>query len=151
MKRNWIPLFRWSILLYIFPVISFITKDNANNSGNQHRFPFCALLTPFPVIAFINEEAVVSKLHQWRSHKFYQWNIHSSIISSKKSTLLFFISCYTLSLALSMIRPDFCRGYTILIILYVSSLEINKSNPSCLLSPFFQVYLRQTKLPELLT
>ena len=41
-----------------------MTKDNANNSENQHLFPFCALVTPFPVIAFINEEAVVSKLYQ---------------------------------------------------------------------------------------
>ena len=76
MKRNWISLSRWSILLYIFPVKAFITKDNANNYANQHRFPFRALLTPFPVIAFINEEAVVSKLYQWRSDKFYQWNTH---------------------------------------------------------------------------
>ena len=39
-----------------FPVIAFITKGNANNRRNPPPYPFPALLTSFPVIAFINEE-----------------------------------------------------------------------------------------------
>ena len=40
------------------PVIAFTIKCNANNNGRDPLFcPFPALMTPFPVIAFITEEA----------------------------------------------------------------------------------------------
>ena len=36
---------------------SFIIKDNANNGRNPAFYPFPALMTPFPDMASINEEA----------------------------------------------------------------------------------------------
>ena len=43
-------------LLTYFPR-TFIIKGNANNERNPFSCPFSALITPFLVIAFINEEA----------------------------------------------------------------------------------------------
>ena len=42
-------------LMNLFP-IAFIIKGNANNGRNPLSCPFPALATPFPDIAFINEE-----------------------------------------------------------------------------------------------
>ena len=47
----------WSILLYPLPNIAFITKGAANNGKNPLFYLISALLTPFSVIEFINEEA----------------------------------------------------------------------------------------------
>ena len=54
----------WLVLLYLlatliirFPRI-FIRKDNANNRKDPSSGQFPALITPCPVIAFINEEAI---------------------------------------------------------------------------------------------
>ena len=40
-----------------FHDMAFIIKDNANNEKLPSSCPFPALMTPFPVIEFINEEA----------------------------------------------------------------------------------------------
>ena len=45
------------MLLYPLPYIAFNIKSNANNGRIPPSCLFSALLTPFPVLAFINEEA----------------------------------------------------------------------------------------------
>ena len=50
------------MVLYSLPALgtpfprTFIIKSNSNNDRNPSSFHFLALMTPFPVIAFINKE-----------------------------------------------------------------------------------------------
>ena len=51
------------MLLHLLPIFltpflrTLIVKDNANNGRNPFSSPYFGLMTPFPVIAFINEKA----------------------------------------------------------------------------------------------
>ena len=51
------------MLLHLLPIFmtsflrTFIVKGNANNGRNLPSSPFFGLMTPFPVIGFINEKA----------------------------------------------------------------------------------------------
>ena len=100
-----------SMLLYHLPtlltdfLITFIIKGNANNRRNP---PSC----PFPVIAFIKEEATDAVI--------------GAIIAPRNPPCCFFISCFTISVAPLVNRPDISSDSTILKISSVSSFEIKK-------------------------
>ena len=128
-------------LLITFPN-TFIIKGSGNNGRNT---PSC----PFQVIKFINEEAIGC------NNKEVIGAIHEAsigaIIAGRNPLSCFFISCFTISLAPSINRPDFSSDSTILIISYISSFEINKVNVlPALTDPcpaiFFQIYVIQKKL-----
>ena len=107
----------------------FIIKGNANNRRNQLSCPFPILMTPFPVIAFINEEPIRA--------------VNEAAIGAiiaPRNPLTFFISCYPVSVAASINRSDFSNDSTILMISFISSFETNKVNSFLVLtapSPLF--------------
>ena len=68
-------------------------------------------------------------IYQSRSHRCCHWSIEMWHNSCKKSTDLFFIWSFTVSVAPSINRPDFSNDSMILIILSIPSFEINKVNP----------------------
>ena len=111
---------------------TFIIKGNANNERNPHFCPFPVLLTPFPVIAFFNEEAkdcinegTIGAINE------------AAIIAPRNPTSCYFISCFTASVVSSINRLDFSSDSTVLIISAISSFEINKVNPLlALIAPF---------------
>ena len=85
---------------------TFIIKGNANKERNP---PSCR----FSVIALINEKPrVVSK----NIHRCRKLSSHRCDHSAKRFGLLFFVSCFTVSVARSINGRDFFSGSTILII-----------------------------------
>ena len=84
---------------------TFIIKSKANNG--QHP-PFChfpILMTPFLLIAFINEEAT-GCINKEAIGAINEVSI-AAIITERYSPSSFFTSCFTFSLAPSINRPDF--------------------------------------------
>ena len=71
---------------------------------NQPSCPLPALLTPFPVIVFVNEEAT-----DYISEEAVG-AILGAIITGR-NPVLFFISCFTVSLAPSINTPGFSSDY----------------------------------------
>ena len=113
-------LYHLPTLLTLFP-ITFIIKGNANNRRNP---PSC----PFPVIAFIKEEATDAVI--------------GAIIAPRNPPCCSFISCFTISVAPLVNRPNFSSDSTILIMSSVSSFEIKKVKLfPALTTPFPLIFL----------
>ena len=110
------------MLLYPLPALLtpfskvFIIKVNANNGKNPPSFHF-------PVIAFFNEE-VTGCTNEEAIAAINEAAIDAIIVP--KSYLLFFISCFTVSVAPSINRPNFSSDFTTLITSSISSFEIKK-------------------------
>ena len=102
-----------------FPDIAFIIKDNDSDGGCPPSCRLPALLTPFLVTAFIKEEAIGAINEAAKD----------VIIAPKDLPSCSFISCFTVSVPPSINKPDFFSDSTILIILSISSQEMNKLNP----------------------
>ena len=78
----------------------FIIKGNANEGGN----PFSVLLTPFPDIAFIKKEAT-GCINEEAIDAINEAAIGAIIAPRYSLTSLYFISCFTVSVAGSINRP----------------------------------------------
>ena len=104
--------------------ITFTIKGNVY----QEEIPPChflALLTPFPVITFINKKAT-GFINKEAIDAIVQASI-GAIIAERNPPSCFFIRCFTVSLALSINRPDFSTDSTILRISSIS-FEMKKVN-----------------------
>ena len=112
------------MLLYPFPVLvthflrTFIVKGNANNNGRNPP-----LIIPFPIKAFINEEAT-GTINEQAVYTINEVAIAIGAIIGRNPLSCFLISFFTVSLAIS--RHEFSSGSTILLISSMSSLEIIK-------------------------
>ena len=114
------------MLLYSLPAYvnpfpkTFIIKGNDNPNGNANARD--ALMAPFQVLTFVNEEATCCINSEAR----YAINeaVISAIMAGKNRSPCFFISCFTVSLAPSINRPEFSSDSTILIISSISLFEI---------------------------
>ena len=100
-------------------------------------------MTPFPDIAFINEEST-GCINQEATDAINEPGIGVIVAP-------IFISCFTVSVAPSINRPDLSSDSLILMKYSISSFEINKVNPFPFLRVpypliFFQIYLIQVKL-----
>ena len=82
---------------------TFIIKVNANNGRIQQSCPFPALMTPFAVTAFINEEATVC-INGETIGAINEAAI-GAIIAGRNPTG-FFILCFTVLLVPSVNRPE---------------------------------------------
>ena len=119
MEQNWNFLFIYPLPAHLIPFPNtFIIKGSANNGRNP---PSC------PVKKFIKEE-VVGCINEEAIGGISEAAI-GAIIAGRNSPSYFFISHFTVSLAPSINRPDFSNDSAILIILSISSFEINKLNP----------------------
>ena len=104
------------MLLYPFLALAipfpgtFIIIGNANNGRNPPSCHFSVLVTLFPVIAFINEEAIDAMNEA----------AIRVIIAPRNPHSYFFISCFTGSITPSISRSDFSSDSTILIISSIS-------------------------------
>ena len=87
---------------------------------------FPALITSFPDIEFINEEAT-GCIDEEAVGAIYEV-AKGAIIGARNLPSYFFISCFNVSIALSINGPEFYSDFTILIILSISSFEMNKVN-----------------------
>ena len=136
-------------LLTPFPRI-FIIKSNANNGRNPPSFLFSNPMTPFPDIAFINDE-INGCINEEAIVAIDEAAI-GAIIAPRNPPSCFFISCFIVSALLSINRPEFSSDFMIQIISSTSSFEMNKVNPShALMDPhplifFFQIYILKAKL-----
>ena len=122
----------------------FNNKSAADNWRNPPSCLFLAFLTPFSVIAFINDEA--TGCNQWRSHEFQDEAAIGPITGGRNPPSCFFILCFTVSHAPSFNRSDFFSDSMLLMISTISSFETNKVNPlPALFTPcpvfFLQIYL----------
>ena len=109
----------WKCLSTIPFLRNFVIKGNANNRINP---PFCffpALLTPLSVTVFINQGVTGAVTEASKC----------GIIAARNPLTCIFIWSFTISVAPSINRPDFCNDSMILIILSIPSYEINKVNP----------------------
>ena len=82
---------------------------------------------PFPVVEFLNEEAV-GCINEEAISAINEAAI-GAIMAGRNLPSCFFIPCFTVLLAPSINRPGFSNDSTILIISSISSFEINKGNP----------------------
>ena len=105
-----------------FQDIAFIIKGNANNGRNPPSCLFPALMTPFPAIAFINEEAT-GCINEELTGCINEATIGATI-AQKNRPSCFFTSCFIVSDAPLI---NFSRDSTILVIQSISSCEMNKS------------------------
>ena len=120
-------------------------EKNILKKVNNKRIPLCCpfpvLLTHFSVIAFINEETT-GCVNKEAVGGINEANINV-IIALRNLPSCFFISCFTVSVAPSVNKPDFSSSYKILIISSISSFEINKVNPFLLLQLFSHLFFLQ--------
>ena len=101
-----------SPIAFVMPLHrTFFIRGNANDARNPTSCTFPVLLNTSPVMRKWRSH----RLYQWRSHTCFQWNSHSCHHSRKKTTFLFHISYFTVSLVQSIHRPDFSCDSTILI------------------------------------
>ena len=102
------------------------------------------LVTPFPVIAFTNEEATCC-INEEAIGPINE-AAEVAIIAPRNPPSCFYILCFTVSVAPSINKPESCSDFTILIMSPICSFEMNKVNffPA-LTSPcpliFTQIYL----------
>ena len=101
-------------LLTPFPRI-FIIKSNTNNGRNPPSYLF-------PVIAFINKEAT-GCINEEAIGAINEAATGVIIAPGNLPACFFFVSYFTVSVALSINRPDFSSDSTILIISSISSFE----------------------------
>ena len=98
------------------------------------------LITPFPVIAFINDKATGCINEEVMMLSMKQAQVLP--MQEEIHLLVFFISCFTFSLAPSINKPEFSSDSTILIISSKSSFNINKvSPPPALRGPYLLIFL----------
>ena len=111
------------------PNIAFILKGNINNGRNSRSCFFPALWTSFQDIPFINEEAMCC-INEQVIGAVNEVAI-SAIIRPRNIpfSVFFFISYFTVSVAPSINRPECSSDFTILIMLSVFSVKLNKMNP----------------------
>ena len=93
---------------------TFINKNNTNNRRSPSPCPFPALLTLFPVIAFLDQEAT-NYVNEEAIDAITEAAM-GAIIGPRIPLSCFFISCFTVSIAPSINRSDFSGDFTILII-----------------------------------
>ena len=103
-----------------------IIKDNANNGINALSSPFPALMTSFLVIAVINEEA--TDLINQKAIGNINGAVTGTLIAPRNPCDRFFILCYTVSVAPLINKPESSSDSTLLIILSISSSEMNEIN-----------------------
>ena len=112
------------MLLFPYPALltpfskTFIIKGNANNRRNSPS-------GPFPDITFINKD--VNKDINEEPISAIDEAVIGAIIA--QDIHLIFISCFTISVAPSIYRPDLSSDSTVLITSSLSSFELNKVNP----------------------
>ena len=103
------------------------TFPGTKNEGIPPSSPFSALMTSFPDIAFTSEEAN-GCINQEAIGAINEAAIRT-IIASRNPPFCFSISCFTVSVAPSINRPDFSSDSTTLIVSSISSFEMKKMNP----------------------
>ena len=116
----------FSALAAPFPRI-LVVKGNANNGRSLHFCPFSILVTPLLDVASISLEAT-GCIGEAAIDDTNETAINA-VIAPGNSPFCFFISCFTVSLASSINRPELYSDFTILIIASISSFEMNKVNP----------------------
>ena len=82
----------------------FIIKGNARRKVNEGGNHFSVLLTPFPDIAFIKKEAT-GCINEEAIDAINEAAIGAIIAPRYSLTSLYFISCFTVSVARSINRP----------------------------------------------
>ena len=138
------------MLLYPFPTFitlflalvtpfhrTFITKDTFLSTLN---LSFCLFLA---IVTYI--------IYRWKSYRLYQWRSHNCNHSTYKSTLSFFISCFTVSMTPSINGVKISSDLAVLVTSFILSFGISKvhlflalTDPRTLI--LFSIYLLQTKL-----
>ena len=120
-----------------------IIKDNANNGINALSSLFPALMTSFLVIAVINEES--TDLINQKAIGNINGAVIGTLIAPRNRRDRFFISCYTVSVAPLINKPESSSDSTLLIILSISSSEINEINYfPALTVPILLIFFRLT-------
>ena len=98
---------------------SFAQNVSTSNTRNRPSCPFSALMTPLPIIAFINEKATGCINEEAMGD--IKEAIIGAIITGRNPSFCFSISYFTVSLASLIKRYDFSSEPTILIVSSISS------------------------------
>ena len=115
---------------FIFEIIN--NLDIERNEKFSSKYPLLALLTPLPLIPFTTEE-ITSCTNEAAK---------GSNKAVRNPLSCFFISCFTVSVTPSTNTTECSNGFTILMISFISSFEINKVNPfPTLAAPFPLIFL----------
>ena len=91
-------------LANLLPDMAFIIKSNINNGINLPSCPFPTLVTPFPDIAFINQEAA-GCISKKGIGAIIEVAI-AAIIAPRNPRSSFFISCFSASVGPQINRPE---------------------------------------------